>query len=108
MLDLKEFKELAHDNIFGSGVFVDSHLSGFLDGLPTIHAQNTGGERMSWVAVKGMIHDWAIYYYYEKNELLNTLTPLTYVRNHGVKLHDYENIKKLVPCSDDVLECYRL
>lgn len=107
MIDLEEFKELPHDTIFDTGVFIDSSEEGFIDGLPTIHAQNTGGKRMAWVAVKGMIHDWAIYYAHEKIEFLDTLTPLIFVRNHGMKLYEYKNIKKLVPCSDDVLKCYR-
>ena len=53
-----------------------------------------------WVAVRGGIHDWAIY--------IGTpdRTPED-IRSYGDKVHDETTIRKLVPCSDEAFAMYR-
>tara|TARA_R100001082_G_C4272992_1_gene120565 strand:- start:300 stop:608 length:309 start_codon:yes stop_codon:yes gene_type:complete len=100
MIDLKKFKEIPHGSIFSQGVFIDSDEDGYIDGLPTIHAQDTKGKKMSWVATKGQIDDWAVYYHFFTEDT-------DYVKDSGLKLYNENNIKKLVPCTDEVFELYR-
>ena len=91
MLTLKDLKEMEPDTIFANGETVDSPEG--------INMDNTGQE-LRWVAVRGGIHDWAIY------------CDLIYrsgmdVKNMGNKVTIEANIKKLVPCDDEAFKMYR-
>ena len=61
-----------------------------------------------WVAVRGGIHDWAIY------TTLNAIPLRDFwvadkegIAKWGQKLYDEEMIKKLVPCNDEAFRMYR-
>ena len=61
-----------------------------------------------WVAVRGGIHDWAIY------SSLNAIPMVDFwagdkdgLAKHGQKLHEEEKIKELVPCDDEAFKMYR-
>lgn len=58
------------------------------------------GELIRWVAVRGGIHDWAIY-----ADLAHASE--SYIKAHGTKVHSENNIKKLVPCDDEAFNMYR-
>lgn len=80
--------------IFTSGEVIDSPKG--------INMANTG-KIIKWVAVRGGIHDWAIY-------TDNPYTPMSSfegVRDRGDKVYDGENIKKLVECDDEAFNMYR-
>lgn len=82
------------DTVFAQGVAIDKPEE--------INVAGTG-KQIKWVAVRGGIHDWAIYTDNPYMPLLNHEE----VRQMGDKLHSPHNIKKLVPCDDQALEMYR-
>lgn len=62
---------------------------------------NYDGGFMKWIAIRGGIWDWAIYYtknHYENDERIH---------NWGTKLHDMTKVKELVNCDDEALKMYR-
>ena len=61
-----------------------------------------------WVAVRGDIHDWAIY------TSLNAVPMQDFwagdkqgIAKHGQKVHDEKTIKELVPSDDEAFKMYR-
>jgi ABC-type Fe3+-hydroxamate transport system substrate-binding protein len=82
MLTLKQLKEMQPDTIFASGVGMD------------------GQDEIRWVAVRGGIHDWAIYY----GRLSQSKEE---IRDYGDKLFSEEKIKRFVPCDDEAFDMYR-
>jgi hypothetical protein len=93
MLDLKQLQILP-PGIFAQGVTVDSPEGA--------NMSNTGNE-IKWVAVRGEIHDWAIY-------VDNPYSPqysFQGVADMGDKVHSEETIKRLVPCDDGAFKMYR-
>ena len=90
MLTLKKLKAMK------KGIFAE----GFAEDSPAgINMENTG-EALHWVAVRGTIHDWAIYCHLTDNSS-------EYVRDWGNKVHDRETVQKLVPCDKEALAMYR-
>lgn len=85
MLTLERLKLMKKGEIIATGIVNDERLYN-LD--------------VRWVAVKGDIHDWAIYYHTNKG--------VYWVRNHGNKLVINEVIKELVHCNVDAFKMYRL
>lgn len=57
------------------------------------------GKLSRWVAKRGQVNDWAIYQG-EQAELLQ-------IMEHGNKVYDNEDIKRLVPCDKSALSLYR-
>jgi hypothetical protein len=53
-----------------------------------------------WVAVRGIKHDWAIYYH-----LATKL--YSFVMTNGDKCKTKEVIRDLVPCDDEAMKLYR-
>ena len=77
--------------IFLKGTMVDSP-----DG---INMGNTG-KQLRWLAVRGGIHDWAIYCHLADKDW-------DFIRTQGNKVGGEENIKRLVPCDDEAFKMYR-
>ena len=93
MLTLQRLKDMK-PGIFAQGEVVDSPKGA--------NMANTG-KMMKWVAVRGDIHDWAIY-------TDNPFTPQSSfegVRDYGDKIHDRDVVQKLVPCEKEALALYR-
>lgn len=80
--------------IFACGVTIDD----------ADHCNVAGtGKEIKWVAVRGIIADWAIY-------IDNPYTPqksFGMVRDMGDKIHEKKNILSLVDCDEEALERYR-
>jgi len=91
MLTLKELKEMDPSTIFLSGISIDG---------PEGINMDRSGKMLRWVAIRGGIHDWAIYC-----GLTSWSEGL--VASNGNKVHDEETIKKLVPCDEEAFEMYR-
>lgn len=91
MLTLKQLKEMKPETIFDRGVSEDSP-----DGINMTNS----GRPLRWVAVRGGIHDWAIYCHWATSDW-------NYIRRCGDKVTGETNIKKLVPCKDDAFQMYR-
>lgn len=80
MLTIKKLKEMK-PGIFDRG---DTAIGGFF----------------KWVAVRGGIHDWAIY----KDSSDKTWDE---VKSYGNKVYSEEEIRNLVPCDDEAFKMYR-
>jgi hypothetical protein len=91
MLTIQQLKDMEPDTIFATGTAKDEPGS--------LNMARTGQE-LHWVAIRGGIHDWAIY-----------VAPADWEDEHiassGDKVHDRENIKKLVECDEEALGMYR-
>lgn len=90
MLTLSKLKAMK-PGIFDSGTVRDSSTGVNILG---------SGKMLRWVAVRGGIHDWAIYVYWEAMSE-------EWIKAHGDKVHDRNNIKRLVKCDDEALGMYR-
>lgn len=89
-LTLQMLKDM-EPGIFATGTVSDN---------PTGINMTNSGKLLRWVAVRGQIHDWKIYCHWaDKSE--------DWIRRQGDKVHNDENIKKLVPCDDEAFKMYR-
>lgn len=93
ILTLQQLKEMPQ------GIFAQGEATDNPDG---INMTNTG-KTIKWVAVRGNIHDWAIYSSnpYSQNQEFEDVLRV------GDKVHDKDTVKKLVPCDEEALEMYR-
>ena len=58
------------------------------------------GRTLVWAAIRGSVGDWAIYCNWLPDSLEN-------VTKTGQKVVNKDNIRKLVDCTDEALNCYR-
>jgi hypothetical protein len=91
MLTLQNLKDMQPHTQIAKGVTVDNYTG--------INMFNSGQDLL-WVAVRGEIHDWAIYIGLVDDGL-------NYIKRNGDKVCDKNNIKKLVPCDDEAFKMYR-
>jgi hypothetical protein len=91
MLTLDKLKAMQPDEVIAEGMANDSP-----DGL---FMANTN-RPLRWVAVRGGIHDWAIYCHFADKDV-------EWIKRHGDKVITKIHIKKLVPCDDEAFEMYR-
>ena len=85
MITIKNLKEMK-PGIFATGIIKDDR----------IHREFT----VRWVASRGFIHDWAIYYHKEEHDEI-------YVKEQGDKMTTEAVIRFLVPCDDEAFKMYR-
>ena len=57
-------------------------------------------DEVRWVAVRGGIHDWCIYYHHSYNDV-------QFVASQGDKIFTELIIKRLIPCDDEAYSMYR-
>jgi len=91
MLTLKDLKEMQPESIFDEGIAINNSMGLNMTGT---------GEELRWVAVRGGIHDWAIYCHlstYDKE----------WIAKHGDKVHSGRHIRMLVSCDDEAFAMYR-
>ena len=91
MLTLKEFEDIPDGKIFATGVLPNSS-----EGL---YMTNDGGE-LRWIAKKGFGNDWAVYCHWSDHDV-------DWISKNGDKVTYKGNIKKCVPCENEVLQLYR-
>ena len=91
MLTIVKLKEMKPNTIFLSGMSIDS---------PEGINMDRSGKMLHWVAIRGGIHDWAIYCGLQdwSKEL---------VASNGNKVTFEETIKRLVPCDEEAFKMYR-
>ena len=87
----KDLYDLDPDTVFAKGEMEDSP-----DGL---HMTGSG-QPLRWMAKTGAADDWCIYCSHRDASDLHLL-------RLGQKVADKNNIRKCVPCTDDVLSRYR-
>lgn len=85
MITLDYLKKMKPGSVIATGVVKDERLY---------------SEPVRWVAKRGAIHDWAIYYHLEG-------TDQAFIEKHGNKCISESVIKSLVPCDDDAFKWYR-
>ncbi len=85
-LTLEALKEMEPGTVFAHGVVLDERLY---------------REPIAWLAKRGRIHDWAIYYHHADQSL-------EWIESFGDKCYTQAVIKDLVPCNEDALKMYRL
>jgi len=74
---------------------INSTISSGVTNNPILHSGP-----VKWVAKRGVIHDWCIYYHTaDKNQL--------WIENWGDKCTTAEVIRLLVPCTDEAFKMYR-
>ena len=79
-----------------SGIFAKGEIIDSPDGINMMNS----GKQLKWVAVRGYIHDWAIYCHLAD-------CSYKYIRDFGDKVHSKETIRKIVPCDDEAFKMYR-
>ena len=85
MLTLDILKEMEPGTIIATGVIQNDHL---------YH------KPVRWVAKRGRVHDWALYYDKEEKSQIQ-------VENHGNKCFTESVIRQLFPCDDAAMRMYR-
>lgn len=85
MLDLQMLEAMPAHTVFATDVTTDPRL--YKDSI-------------RWVAVKGGVTDWAIYYHREEKSV-------EFICREGDKIFTKEVIRKLVECTDEVFGKYR-
>lgn len=91
MLTLQELKEMKPHEIIATGLTIDNYTGIYMSNSDKI---------LRWVAVRGGIHDWAVYIHFATHDV-------DYVMRQGDKVIDKENIRRLVPCDDEAFKMYR-
>ena len=91
VLTLNMLKEMEPRSIFATGTAFDT---------PRDININGSGRALRWVAVRGGIHDWAIYVNFSGSTQ-------EYIRDCGDKICSEDNIKKLVKCDEEAFKMYR-
>lgn len=85
LLTLADLKAMPPDTIFATGITEDPRPY---------------NEPVRWLAVRGGIHDWAIYYHLPEKTI-------EWIRDHGDKCFTTPVIRELVPCDDEAFKMYR-
>lgn len=118
MLTLKQLKEMKPDTIFASGIGTITH-PWFNNAKPISEGGTLEPDgkstKVKWVAVRGFIHDWAIYHSMDANfimaDYLDDPSHLEVseerITRSGAKLHKEEDIKRFVPCDEEAFALYR-
>ena len=92
MLTLEQLKEMPPETVFAQGEIENSP-----DGI--FMTDSDIGRKMIWAAKKGGVNDWAIYIHW-------AVRGIDYVISNGDKVTVECNIRKLVPCTDEVFKMY--
>jgi len=91
MLTLNQLKNMRPETIFANGAAPDNQYG--------INMSNSGIE-LKWLAIRGGIHDWAIYCHTSDKDL-------SWIKRHGDKVHSDHHIKQLVECDKESFKMYR-
>ncbi len=90
-LTIKQLKVMKPGTIFAKGEIIDSPEGVNIAG---------SGEMLKWLATRGGIHDWAIYYDFAYKDF-------EWIKKWGNKVHAEGHIRKIVLCDDEAFKMYR-
>jgi hypothetical protein len=90
-LTIEDFNLLFAGYVFAKGATTDNNEG--------CNIANTG-RTLHWVAKTGFNYDWCIYIHFDNHSF-------GYVEQYGDKVTSEKNIRKLVPCTDEVFRKYR-
>lgn len=120
MLTIKQLKEMKPNTIFAKGEAMIRHpwfspyeYARKEGAYKTVNKE--GLTKVKWLAIRGGIHDWAIYHSLDANlEMADCLDGNSHLQvsweriaRGGAKLHHEDEIKQLVPCDDEAFKMYR-
>ena len=92
-MTIEEYNLIPNNSIIAKGVIPNSPEGIFM-------TEHRKGDNLIWIAKKSYYGEWAIYVHWEDNGE-------EYVLNYGDKLYSPPDIKKLIPCDDEVFNLYR-
>ena len=95
-ITLQMLKDMPPHKMFAWGNLFDSPNN--------INISNTGKE-LGWCAIRGVIHDWAIYV--QPVYAVDEDWDYHKIARMGDKIYNKKYIRMLVPCDDEALEMYR-
>lgn len=112
-LTVEALKGFAPHSIFAGGYGTIEH-PWFNDAVETLEADGRS-TTVRWVAVRGGIHDWAIYHSLDANfiaaDYLDDPSHLEVeperIARGGTKVRDEQTIRAWVPCTDEAFDLYR-
>ena len=119
-LTVKKLKEMKPDTMFAKGTgyiphpwFAKHTYKRKTGAYKTVTPE--GLTKVKWVAMRGGIHDWAVYHSLDSNfELADHLDGDSHLKvsyknvaKWGAKLHDADLIRELIPCNDAAFAVYR-
>lgn len=93
MLTIEDLKNMPPGTIFAEGIVENSPEGVYM-------TDSNIGKKLMWLAKRGNIPDWCIYIHWAEEGRL-------FVELQGDKVCVAENIKKLVPCTDEAYKAYR-
>jgi hypothetical protein len=93
ILSKDQFDLIPDGEVFDSGVLPNSPKGLYM-------TSNNLGKELRWVAKKGDGYDWAIYCFWAEK-------PVEWVVKFGDKVTNGVDIRKCVPCDDEVFKLYR-
>ena len=106
------------DKIFASGITTIEH-PWFNHAKPVSEGGSLEPDgrstKVKWAAIRGYIHDWAIYHsldanFVEENYLDGTShlkISFHHIVDHGAKMRNEEQVKELVNATDEAMRLYR-
>ncbi len=94
ILTIAALDSMRPGTVFSRGEIVDS---------PEGYNVGATGTMLKWVAVRGDIHDWAIY----TDNPWEPKESFEEVQDWGEKVHSEKDIRKLVLCDDGAFALYR-
>ena len=104
-LTLQQLKDMKPNTIFDSGIAEIPHP---WYGQSPEYPKTV---EVKWVAIRGGIHDWAIYHSFHTNldfyVTEHIKAPDQLIADQGQKLHDINLVKELVLCDEEALQMYR-
>jgi len=111
MITIKDLKGMPSNTIFASGIGLIEHP--WFNNAKNVDENNE--TPIKWVAIRGGIHDWAIYHsmdanickadYFDDSEHLEASNER--IARGGAKLTNAKKIKEFVPCDDEAFNMYR-
>ena len=111
MITLQQLKDMKPNIIFAKGQ--GKILHPWFNEAKNVDENNE--TPVKWVAIRGGIHDWAIYHSMDANITMadyfddpsHLQAPNETIARAGAKLHNEERIKEFVPCDDESFKMYR-
>lgn len=93
MLTLEQLNTLPPQTVFAKGITTNDPEGIYM-------TDYRKGDTLLWMAIRGAIHDWCIYIYWEE-------LGEEFCLCNGDKVSSKDNIKKLVPCDEKAFSKYR-
>ena len=90
-MTIEQFNAIPYDKVFDRGITTDNDEGVNMTG---------SGNKLTWIAKKGGGNDWAIYVHFAGHDE-------EFVKEHGQKISDKDNIRKLITCDDEMMAKYR-